>query len=123
MGFLRSICGTSCHILLFLAFKHMRISSAFTIFQLMPIVVTFLVWVFLNGELTKVDLYALIICLCSVGLIIKPNFIFGELGKGMGDTFLGFSYAMVSVIVNSFAVFFTKMISTDFHFSMSPYIM
>lgn len=121
--FMRSICGVTCHIFLFLAFKNMRISSAFTIFQLMPIIVSFLIWIFLNGTLTKADIIALIICLFSVGLIVKPNFIFGKLGEELGDTFIGFVYSILSVFTNSFAVFCTKMISNDFHFSIAPYIM
>lgn len=120
---MRSICGSCCHIFLFMAFKQMRISSAFTIFQLMPVIVSFLFWIFLNGPLAKVDIFALIICLLSVGLIVKPNFIFGDLGKDLGDTFIGFVYSIISVLVNSFAVFFTKFISFDFHFSVAPYLM
>jgi drug/metabolite transporter (DMT)-like permease len=120
---LRCLCGMAGNILLFLAFKYMRISSAFTIFQLMPIVVSFLLWIFLNGQLTKLDIAGLIICLISVCLIVKPDFMFGDLGKDSGDSFIGVIFSLLSLIFNSFSVFFTKIIANDFHFSIAPYLM
>ena len=43
---MRCLSGLFGNIVLFLAFKNMRISSAFTIFQLYPILVSFLIWIF-----------------------------------------------------------------------------
>ena len=116
--------GVSAQVFLFLAFKNMRISSAFTIFNLMPVIVSFFIWFFLNGPLNKLDIFAMVICLISVCLIVKPNFIFGSLvEEQQGDSLIGTIFSLLSLLVYTLFVIFTKLISNDFHFSVAPYIM
>jgi drug/metabolite transporter (DMT)-like permease len=124
MLFLRSLCGCSGQIFLFLAFSQMRISSAYTIFNMMPICVSVFYWLFANGKLSKFDISALLICLFSVSLITKPSFIFGNnLLQSGEDTFLGLTYSLLALLSNSFGVYLLDFIKNDFEFFVSPYIM
>ncbi len=52
---LRCICGASGHILFFNSLKYMRISSAFTVFSLSPLIVSVFTVVLLKEKITKIE--------------------------------------------------------------------
>ena len=86
---IRCISGALCHILFFISLKYLRISSAYTIFCISPILVTILSWIFLNRKFTKNDIIALIICFGSLSLITKPEFLFGGEIHNDEDSMIG----------------------------------
>jgi drug/metabolite transporter (DMT)-like permease len=117
---IRCICGATSQILFFLSLKFLRISSAYTIFCISPLMVTILTWIFLNGKFTKMDIIALIICFFSVCLITKPQFLFGLEIQNLEDSTIGCIFALFAAFVNSFAVFMSKLVSNDFNLIIQP---
>lgn len=117
--FIRCFFGSLCNFLLFESFKHMRISSSFTIFNTSPIFVSLLSVIFLNGKFTKLDMISFIVCFFSVCLITKPSFLIGV--SDDGDSPFGIFLSIVSALLSSVAVFTNRVISKDFHFSISIY--
>jgi drug/metabolite transporter (DMT)-like permease len=118
----RCTCGSTSQILLFISFKYLRISSATTIFCISPILVTIFTWILLNGKINKIDIIALIICFCSLCLITKPQFIFGGI-HNENDTIIGCFFALLAAIVNSLAIFTSKLISCDFNLIIQPLVL
>jgi len=117
--FIRCFFGSLCNFLLFESFKHMRISSSFTIFNISPIFVSILSVIFLNGKFTYFDFFSFFICFFSVCLITKPSFLIGV--DDDGDTPLGIMISVISAILSAIAMFSNRVISKDFHYSISIY--
>lgn len=120
--FCRATTGALCNFLLFESLRYMRISSAFTIFNLAPIFTSILTVIFLNGKLFKIDVIAFVVCFFSVILITKPAFIF-EASTTEEDHPLGIFIAIVGAGLSGIAVFLNKVISKDFDVSFNVYIM
>jgi drug/metabolite transporter (DMT)-like permease len=118
--FVRCFFGGLCNFLLFESLKHMRISSSFTIFNTSPISATILSVIFIGGAITVFDALAFCICFMSVCMISKPSFLFGRADDD-GDTPYGIFLSIIAAFLSGIAVFANKLLSKDFHFTISVY--
>jgi drug/metabolite transporter (DMT)-like permease len=118
--FVRCFFGGLCNFLLFESFKYMRISSSFTIFNTSPIFASILSVIFISGEITLYDALAFLICFLSVCMISKPSFLFSS-EEDDGDTPFGISLSIIAAFFSGIAVFANKLLSKDFHYTISVY--
>lgn len=118
----RSLFGALCNFCLFQSLQNMRISSAFTIFNVSPIITTLLSVIFLGFTMTNMDIFAFISCFFSVILITKPAFIFPS-DLESEDKLIGIIWAVTSMCFSGVAVFLNKKIGKDFHFISNLYMM
>ncbi len=113
--------GASSNILLFEAFKYMRISSAFTIFCTYPIFVSILSVVYLKSKFTNFDVVSYLACIISVIFISKPAFIFTD-NSDDNDSLLGVFISFSAAITNAVGVCINKSIAFDFDFMVSTFL-
>ena len=118
---IRCFFGALCNFILFESFKYMRISSSFTIFNTSPIFVSILTVIFLNGKFNSFDILTFIVCFLSVCMITKPSFLFGS--SDDADTNFGIFLSILSAIFSAVAVFTNKVISKDFNYIITIYVM
>ena len=118
----RCFFGALCNFCLFQSLQNMRISSAFTIFNVSPIITTILSVIFLGFTMTNMDIFAFVSCFFSVILITKPAFIFPSDGESE-DKLIGIIWALAGMSFSGVAVFLNKKIGKDFHFISNLYIM
>lgn len=117
----RNFIWAFCNYSLFEALKHMRISSAFTLYNTSPIITSLLSVFFFKSKFTKFDFFSLLICFASVCFITKPaflNFFFRSEISGE-DSYLGISIVLVSAFFTSIGILLNKLIAQDFHFILS----
>jgi drug/metabolite transporter (DMT)-like permease len=118
---IRCFFGACSNILLFACFRHMRISSGFTIFCTYPIFVSVISIIYLKSSFCLFDFLSYIFCSFAVVMISKPAFIFGDGNNPTGatDTLFGVFLAFLSAILNALGVIINKTIALDFHFLSS----
>ncbi len=117
--FIRCFCGALCNFLLFESFKHMRISSSFTIFNISPIFVSIISVIFLKSNFTFLDLISYIICFFSVCLITKPSFLIRT--DDESDTPFGIFLSVISAFLSAIAILSNRIIAKDFDYTISIY--
>jgi len=120
---IRNFLAAFCNYSIFEAFKYMRISSAFTLYNTSPIFASIYSVIFLNSKFTQFDFFSLIVCFVSVCLISKPgflNFIFHSDIYGE-DSYIGVIIVLVSANLVAIMVILNKMIAQDFHFVQSTF--
>jgi drug/metabolite transporter (DMT)-like permease len=119
---LRCLFGAFANFAFFQSLKNMRVSSAFTIFNVSPIITTVLSVVFLGIKISNADIFGFISCFFSVILITKPSFLFNSLVESE-DKLIGIIWAIFAMLFSGISVFLNKKIGKDFHFISNLYIM
>lgn len=119
----RCFLGSFAEIFLFFSFKELRLNTATTLYILYPIISYFLSYFFIieseqnkNKSNNKRNFVFLFLCIVSVSLITKPDFIFEKEDlKGREDSAQGFFFIILSNFCNAFAIFFHKKIANIFN--------
>jgi drug/metabolite transporter (DMT)-like permease len=119
---IRCLFGAFANFAFFQSLQNMRVSSAFTIFNVSPIITTVLSVIFLGIKITNADIYGFISCFFSVILITKPSFIFHSTVES-DDKLIGIIWAISAMAASGFAIFLNKKIGKDFHFISNLYLM
>ena len=115
----RCFFGATANILLFACFRHMRISSGFTIFCTYPLFVSVISITYLKSSFCCFDIVSYIFCSAAVVMISKPAFIFEKNSPGNVDTLYGVILAFCSAISNAIGIIINKNIALDFHYLSS----
>ncbi len=118
--FLRCFAGSMANYLILESLKYLRVSSAFTIYNLAPIIAFVLSVFYLKIKFSNLDIFSFVICFFSLILITKPEFIFEYFindflitNKGE-DKIIGVIICLVAAISSGISIFINKMISKDF---------
>ena len=117
----RCFFGATANVLLFACFRHMRISSGFTIFCTYPLFVSIILVLYLKSSFCCSDFLSYILCSLAVVFISKPAFVFGEnnIEEGNVDSLFGVFLAFLSAISNAIGIIINKNIALDFHYLSS----
>lgn len=118
----RCFFGAFANFAFFQSLQNMRVSSAFTIFNIAPIITTILSVIFLGAKISNSDIMTYISCFFSVILITKPSFIFYTT-VASDDKLIGVIWALIGMGASGLGLFLNKKIGKDFHFISNLYMM
>ena len=117
----RSVFGTIGLVLNFYAISHISLADSSIIQKLSPFIIIILSYIFFKEEMTKFQVFAIIIAFIGITLIIKPsgnNIIsMGALAALLGDLCAGIAYTCVRYlgthnISGEFIIFFFSSLSS-----------
>jgi drug/metabolite transporter (DMT)-like permease len=119
---LRCFSGSIANFLFLESLRHLRVSSAYTIFSLAPILTGFLSAFYLKAKFTKLDVISFLICFFSLILITKPAFIFFSNNKNE-DEKIGIFICLFGAGFSGVSIFLNKIISKDFDDELTTFLL
>lgn len=99
--------------------QHLNISNYFSVYYIYPAIVILLSFLILKEKVKNGDYICLISCLIGMVFIIRPEFIFHQIGKDVNKSY--YFAVIFSAIFKSMEDIITRDVGKNIHFLMIPF--